>query len=202
MTDGGRWRSSLPDPHLASGHRRLSPSEGRESEENSASCSWLILPLDPSPAVAGLYLRVWRIHRPVALTWIKGRQARSFRRCYSLWAIKGTRRGPDHEVEDRPVTSRRRRACRSRLNTAYASVHHRPNRAENDEPNGWAGYVTGKEAPPGWGGESARQTEHMPGSIAVAQAEVCVTTEMIALCHPHRLAWRTRLVNQQNASEH
>jgi hypothetical protein len=38
-----------------------------------------------------------------------------------------------------------------------------------------------KKPPPGWGGESARQTEHMPGSIAVAQAEVCVTTEMIGI---------------------
>ena len=53
--------------------------------------------------------------------------------------------------------------------------------AENGKPNGWAGYVAGKEAPPRWGGESARQDEHTPGSIAVAQAEVCVENGMMAM---------------------
>jgi hypothetical protein len=50
------------------------------------------------------------------------------------------------------------------------------------QPNGWSHYVAGKEAPPqARGGTSARQAEHLPGSIRVAATPVRVTDEMMRM---------------------
>ena len=51
-------------------------------------------PLDPSPAVAGLYLRVWHIHRPVTLpTAWPSPSVMTWRKASDNSILRWTRRG-------------------------------------------------------------------------------------------------------------